>query len=70
MPSGGYREGSGRKRLSDNSLKRVLSITMSADEWERIDNLIAQGFFESKSEYFRKLHESQFASRDSFKVPQ
>lgn len=49
MPSGGYREGSGRKRLSDNSLKRVLSITMSADEWERIDNLIAQGFFESKS---------------------
>jgi hypothetical protein len=69
MPRGGYREGAGRKRLSGNSSKRVLSITMAEDEWERIDKLIAQGFFDSKSEYFRKLHEAQFVSRDSFKVP-
>jgi len=57
---GGYREGSGRKPLYEGNLKRVVSVTMPADEWERIDELIAEGLFESKSDYFRKLHEAQF----------
>lgn len=52
---GGRREGAGRKKIGDS---RKLSMTLPKEEWERIDEGIANGHFASIADYFRQLHNS------------
>jgi len=52
----------GRKRNSRPriGLTKKISVTLPAQEWERIESLIENGHAKSISEYFRAIHESQF----------
>lgn len=53
---GGAREGAGRKKIGT---ARALRITLPEGEWDRIDQLIADGTVSNQSEYFRLLHQNQ-----------
>lgn len=50
---GGYREGAGRPAIGK---RKVVSISLPDQDWEKIDQKIESGEVSSYSEYFRTLH--------------
>lgn len=50
---GGKREGSGRKQIG---ITKKVSLTLTEQEWQEIDQEITSGSVGSVSEYFRNLH--------------
>ena len=53
---GGARKGAGRP---SKGVKKPVSITMPAADWEEIDRLIRMGEFDSYADYFRFLHQAR-----------
>lgn len=49
----------GRKKVKEDNIKKVISITMEKKDWDEIERYIRDGYYHSKSEYFRTLHGSQ-----------
>ncbi|RRJ54758.1 transcriptional regulator [Paenibacillus oralis] len=50
---GGTRKGAGRPSIG---IKKMVTITLEADEWAEIDALIAVGEFKGYTDYFRSQH--------------
>lgn len=44
----------GRPQIGE---RRVISITLPENEWEKVESLISAGHATSTSDYFRQLHE-------------
>jgi hypothetical protein len=51
----------GRPSIGD---RRVISITLPGNEWNKVDSLISAGHATSASDYFRQLHEQFHRSLD------
>lgn len=51
----------GRPTIVDNGKSRTVKITLSAEDWERLDGLVASGKLSSMGGYFRDLHDSSFS---------
>lgn len=51
----------GRPTVVDNAKSRTVKITLSAEDWDHIDTLVAQGKAPSVAGYFRSLNDSSFS---------
>ncbi|GAV16098.1 hypothetical protein [Paenibacillus sp. NAIST15-1] len=49
------KRGRGRPRIGE---RRVISITLPEEEWEKVESLIHSGYAGSAGDYFRQVHDS------------
>lgn len=49
------KKGRGRPQIGE---RRVISITLPEEDWQKVDSLIKSGHAGSASDYFRQVHDS------------